>query len=138
MQAVALIWNVVVFDFDAYLAETVHSFERNGRELQVTPELAVATWVFGLAASALGIGLRAGFTLALRRGYNRVRIVLTILFAALLLPPYETNSIATVVLEVLIVVPALAGIVFIWLPESNAYFREVKRARVAHKAKEFG
>ena len=136
LQAASLVWGLVVFDFDAYLAETVHPFERDGRELQVTPELAVATFIIGFAWSLIVIGLRASFTLALRQGINWVRIVVTVLFGVLLLPPYDVSSIDQVAFNVIVMVLTVAGLALSWLPPSNAFFRDTKRDRIAHKAKQ--
>lgn len=136
LQAGSLLWGLAVFDFDAYLAENVHPFELDGRELQVTPGLAVATLIIGFVWSLVVIGLRAGFTLALRRGINWVRIVVTVLFGVLLLPPYDVSSIDQIVFSILVMVLTVAGIVLCWLPPSNAFFRDTKRDRIAHKAKQ--
>lgn len=133
VQTVALVWSLVVFDWDGYLDEWVHSFERDGQELQVTPEIAIATVVFGAVVSAVSIALRVVFTLLLRRGFNWARIVGTVLFGALLLPPYILDGISMLVMAL-----AIAGIVLVWLPQSNAFFRDVKQDRIAHKARQFG
>ncbi|WP_157373085.1 hypothetical protein [Agromyces sp. Root81] len=132
IQAVTVVWSLAVFDWDGYMAEWVHSFERDGQELQVTPEIAIATVVFGVVVSAISIALRVAFTLLLRRGFNWARIVATVLFGALLLPPYILDGIAILVMAL-----AIAGIVLVWLPQSNAFFRDVKQDRIAHKAKQF-
>ena len=131
-QTMTLVWTLAVFDWDGYLAESVHSFERDGQELQVTPEIAIATVVIGVVLGAVGIALRAAFAVLLRRGFNWARIVATVLFGALLLPPYILDGIS-----VLVMVLAIAGIVLVWFPQSNAFFKDVKQERIAHKSKQF-
>ncbi|MET4159786.1 hypothetical protein [Agromyces sp. PvR057] len=137
LQAVDLVWGLVAFDFDAYLEESVHAFERNGRELQITTEFALATWFVGFGLAALVIGLRAGLAFALRRGYNWIRIVLTVLFGAVLLPPYTASTITDIAFTVFVIVLTAAGIVLIWQRQSNTFFRDVKQDRIAYKAKQF-
>ncbi|MFB6612481.1 hypothetical protein ACFCVO_19330 [Agromyces sp. NPDC056379] len=133
IQAVTIVWSLVVFDWDGYLDEWVHSFERDGETLQVTPAIAITTVIAGFVATSIGIASRLVFTLLLRRGFNWARIVATVLFGYLLLPPYSLD-----VISVLVMVLAIAGIVLVWLPQSNAFFRAVKQDRITHSAKQFG
>jgi predicted membrane channel-forming protein YqfA (hemolysin III family) len=115
------------------VADTAGSFERDGQTIEVSPAIAVATAVFSVGLGALGILARVVFTLFLRRGFNWARIVVTVLFGTSLLPPYSADPI-----DLIMIAATVAGLVLIWLSASNAFFRDVKRARTAHKARQLG
>jgi len=101
------------------LADGRYAFADVGGNAQVAAAVGPPTVIIGLA---VGAALRILFAVYMLRGRNWARIVLLILaIIAVLagLPAFATGN----VVDILIVVVALAAAVLMYLPASNPYFR---------------
>ncbi len=83
-----------------------------------------------LVGSVIGIGLRVLFAFAARRGANFARILLSL---GALLSMFGLVTGFNVILLVVVAI-AVAAVVLLWLPQSNAYFRAAAAARTQAKA----
>lgn len=101
------------------LADGRYAFAGVGGNAQVAAAVGPAAAIIGLA---VGAALRILFAVYMLRGRNWARIVLLIvaIIAVLAgLPAFATGN----VVDILIVVVALAAAVLMYLPASNPYFR---------------
>lgn len=131
LGVVVTVVNLLTFDWDAYLARSVHSFVHNGQVLSVTPALAIGTWIFDVGSVLLlwAFLLLVGFLA--RNGRNWARIVLTISSGALILGLFAGHGVLASYVNA---AASAALIVLLWLRESNTFFREVKADREIYRS----
>ena len=133
VAGIRILVDVLTLDWNAYLATAVHSFVHNGRTLHVTTAEAiggrVASWALGLVV----VGVKIVLSLLLRRGLNWVRVLLSV-FAVLGLLAMFFQQNPFIYLEDLITAAAVGST---WLPESNAFFRQLTEDWRKHRARQF-
>lgn len=129
-SVVWLIVHVVGFDWTAYLASEVHSFVRNGHQLEVTPALAIGTKVTGWALGLAGAVSQGALTLLMWRGLGWARIVLSVLGVLGLGTLLGDANLLAVVSSVVFA----AAVLLLWLPPSNEFLRAVKADRRKHRS----
>ena len=126
-------------DWAAWVASQVHFYVRNGRQLEVTPEIAVGTIVFRGVVIALLVAFHVFLAFRVLRGYRWARVVFTLLTLAVLAGLATDDVIRTFAATGwLQAVLALAAdfayavcAVLIWLPVSNAFVRTATAERRA-------
>jgi hypothetical protein len=103
-----------------------------GMHLAVTlPAGAMAAVAVALIGGAIGLLIRIGIAVMLRRGYGPARIFLTVVavYSIGITALHGFDPVSTVQI-VLIVIP----VVMVWLPAAERYFRTVGEARRQAKA----
>ncbi len=131
IELLVLVINQLTFDWDAYLAKSVHSFVRDGHVLYVTPALAVGTIVFAIVVvlTLNAVQLLLGYLV--RRGVNWARIVLTLFSVGSILSLLASHN---VLISYVDAAAAVAVVVLLWLRPSNQFFSDVKADRSVHKS----
>jgi hypothetical protein len=90
--------------------------------------VALVTWVIG---GAIGIGIRIGVAVILRRGYWPARIFLTV-GAAISLGPALLNGVDPI--GAVLLATVVSAVVLVWLPPANRYYRAVTEERKQSRA----
>jgi hypothetical protein len=133
--AASTVWyivNVATFDWAAYLASEVHSFVRDGHQLEVTPALAIGTKVTGWALELAGGVFQGLLGLLAWRGFGWARIVLTTFALLGLVALFGGADLLAIVTSVVFAV----AVALLWLPSSNEFFRVVKGDRRVHRSRQ--
>lgn len=98
-----------------------------GARSEVGPSFITGT----LLGGAIGLLLRVGIAVILRRGYGPARVFLTIVtaFSIVITTVHGFDPISLLQLPI-VVIP----VILVWLPQANRYFRTVGAARRQAKA----
>lgn len=136
LSLVRLAVRIVGFNWGSYLATTVHSFEDHGRQLQVTPGLAIFLVVSSFVVGIFSIASWVALALLLRRGLGWVRILLSIfaLFQVVTIIfslPHRVDLV-----EIAQGAATAAAVVLLWVPSSNQFSGGVKSDRRLHRARQ--
>ena len=135
------LYQLLTTDWGAWVASQVHYYVRNGRQLEVTPEIAVGTIVFRAVVVVLLVAFQIFLAFRILRGHRWPRIVFTLFTLAVLVGLATGDASRTLAatgwLQALLAMLAdlvlAVSAVLVWLPVSNAFVRRATAERRAFK-----